>query len=147
MTIWADLKHFTRNENWGNHKLIDHILLRKLDLFRQYINSPVIVTSGTQGEHAKNSLHYEGKAVDIVIPEIKLIAFDLIMAAERFNFGGLGYYTWWFREHKKVHGFHFDVREGISGARWLSPSEGEYIALSYSNLMREIPDGKVLPYV
>jgi len=38
------------------------------DVYKLYTNSPMVITSGTEGYHQKNSLHPFGNAVDLRLP-------------------------------------------------------------------------------
>ena len=123
---WADFKFFHPWEDWGDPELIEYELVFKLEKLRKFIGVPIVILCGTQGKHAQNSLHYFGRAVDCYAKEISVV--DFFLAAERFEFGGIGLYRWW--EHR---GLHLDIRivpDGMPAARWASPEEGEYIALN-----------------
>jgi len=127
---WREFKYFHKWEDWGNPELIDYWLVYELEKLRKYLGKPIIILCGTQGKHSPNSLHYVGKAVDCFAIDTDVI--DFYLAAERFNFGGIGIYTWW--KHK---GLHLDKRpltDDMPAARWASIREGEYIKLDSSFL-------------
>lgn len=117
---------------------MSHDLLLALDDFREFIGTPIIVTSGNQGVHSPNSYHYieNGScAVDVVIPKYTGSVIDLLFDAKRFLFTGVGYYTWWTFYGEKAHGLHLDMRPTPMAAHWLSPAKGKYIDLSFANLV------------
>ena len=110
MTIWDKLKYFKRSENWGDPDKINNLLLSNLDKFREYIGVPVIITCGTQGQHVENSYHYQGLAVDIVIPERNGRLLDMYLNALKFPFSGVGIYPDWRYDDARVGGLHLDMR-------------------------------------
>ena len=119
-TSWYGIKHFKPNskiDNWGRPEEMSVALLVLLDEFREFIGAPVFVTSGFRA--GSNSEHGRGEAVDIVVPKYKDRLLDLYLAAERFNFTGIGLYPNWFYgdEDNIVGGLHLDVGERIG--RWI----------------------------
>lgn len=121
---------------------MSHELLLKLDDFRDYLGSPIFITCGTQGEHAANSQHYQGKAVDVVFPDTKMGLLDRFIAAERFGFRGIGIYPEWKYQGRDFGGLHLDVRplsyeldgtQEYQQARWIC-YEGNYYGLTHANL-------------
>ncbi len=92
-------------------------LILRLEALREFVGRPVIIHEAfaTSG-HAPNSQHYLGNAVDLHIEGFSLI--EMYLAAERFNFTGVGLYgpdVW------RNPGLHLDVRplaKGQPGARW-----------------------------
>ena len=123
---WKDFKYFSPLERWGNPKKIRYELVAKLEKLREFIKNPIVIHCGTQGKHVPGSYHYKGMAVDCHAEGISLI--DFYLMAERFNFGGIGIYSWW---HPSG-GLHLDIRDTEYGARWASDKEGRYIALDES---------------
>ena len=126
--IWKLLKHFNKDENWGNPAKMNFLTLltidRIRDLFerRQYF----IVHCGfdTQG-HTENSYHYKAKAIDFHIMNIDYMKAirDLELALKNLGISdliGLGLYPQW--EHP---GFHIDTRGFY--ARW-GRVNGKYIS-------------------
>ena len=144
---WEQLRYLKPSEAWGCPQKMDFGLLWLLDSYREYIGMPVIVVCGTQGVHSPKSYHYVGKAVDIVVDAGRLHPVDLMLAAFRFPFTGLGVYPK-ARYNKFVRplGFHFDCREvnslprGITQAQWLgvpdSSGKMEYSALDHTSLSK-----------
>jgi len=134
--IFDQLKHFVREENWGNADMMNHDLLFELDALRKDVGSRIIISYGTQGKHSKNSQHPRGLAVDVMCPAINI--FDFYLHAEQFNFTGLGIYSDWRFSGMKVGGLHLDLRSlppHFSGARWVCCA-GKYYALTGSNLKK-----------
>ena len=160
---WDKVKHFRPNslvDQWGDPYAIndDHIL--RLDDFRSYINTPVIVTAAVKTNgHSTSSFHYSKKdkitgeeighcATDIVIPDYDLSPYDLILDALRFGFTGVGYYPHWKYKGKVVGGLHLDSRPLIVGrdntveyahSRWMGveiDNVQQYIGLSFENLLK-----------
>lgn len=132
--IWSQLKHFKREENWGNPELIRPQLLLALDKWADLLSSTVIISCGTQGKHAPTSKHYSGEAVDVVLPHNSRSLFDTYLMAERFNFSSIGLYSYWKYNDTVVGGLHLEVSDHVG--RWISVEPGKYIALNKANLVR-----------
>lgn len=146
MADFSKIKYFKPHE-FADPDKMDQLLLEKLDAFRHYIDSPVIITSSTNGIHSPNSQHYLGKAVDIIVPERKGSLIALYLIAERFNFTGLGIYPDWMYDNVMCGGLHLDLRAtpNHQGARWIGINKidkktgiknREYLPLSISYLKR-----------
>lgn len=146
MADFSKIKYFKPHE-FADPDKMDQLLLEKLDAFRHYIDSPVIITSSTNGVHSPNSQHYAGKAIDIVVPERKGSLIALYFIAERFNFTGLGIYPDWVYNNAVCGGLHLDLRTtpNHQGARWIGINKldnetgvkkREYLPLSISYLKR-----------
>lgn len=118
---WASIRHFKAEENWGNPGLMQAVLVSELDAFRDYLAQNVVVTCGTQGKHADGSLHYVGRAVDIVVPGWTRPLIDLWIEASRFGFTGIGLYRDWCYNGNKVGGLHLE-RDHVLGRRkfWIA---------------------------
>lgn len=121
---WKQLKYFKPTENWGNPDLMDAKLIQTLDVFREYVSTPILVTRGTQGiSDAKDSQHQYGRAVDIMFPQVGLgTLFDLMLQAMRFKeFTGIGIYPDWELGGNGIRhgGLHLDVRPEITRAQWM----------------------------
>ena len=138
MHNWHRLKYFDKDENWGNPYILCEELLLKLDVLREEIGHPFIVTSGTQGKHRPNSLHYQGKAVDFVCPDYDGHAIDFILKAVQRGFSGIGWYPHWQYKGKACGGMHVDF--GFWKTRhWLGvldKGEQVYRPLDYLNLKK-----------
>lgn len=135
--IWDELKYFKPNENWGDPDKIDHHLLIALEAFRELIKEPIHVNCGTQGEHVPNSLHYQGKAVDVCFPEIKKPLIDYYFFAERVGFGGIGVYPYWRYNNQIIGGLHLDVRDVGVASRWIGVKidhKTQYFGFNWENL-------------
>ena len=122
---------------WGDPVLMNFELLKRLDEFRTFINKPIIVTCGTNGNHATKSRHFSGEAVDVVIPG-SVSHLDSILNAFRF-FGGIGFYPHWKYNEEIVGGLHLDLRpQSTTMAQWmgvLDPSGRQiYLPLNEKNL-------------
>lgn len=137
---WASLKFFAPTENWGNPGLMRLPLLQELELFRELLGVPVVVTCGTQGEHAKGSSHYLGEAVDLVAPRYMGSLFDLYTCASRLGFTGLGLYRDWCFNGNTVGGLHLELsRPSPHRKLWLCTTDQGvqvYHAFNEENLVK-----------
>lgn len=144
---WEKIKHFSKDE-FVKPELMNFNLLKKLDCYREYLGTKIIVSYSTNGSHTKQSQHYLGNAVDVVFPEYKGSLFSLYLIAERFNFCGIGVYPKWSYKNKKIGGLHLDERPLeaplYQGARWigvpefnqaLGKNKNAYYALNPRNLI------------
>ena len=141
---WKSLRHFRPNgpDNFGDPNAIDEKLLFYLDDFRDYIGTPVIVTSGVRPDvPGKSSFHTRKKgscAVDVVIPGYQKSVIDLLIDVTRFKFTGIGFYQGWMHKGHEVIGLHLDTRPSDVGARWIGFQErGKqvYGELSFKTLL------------
>lgn len=157
---WEKLRYFKPNgiDNFGDPDAIDDLVLLRLDDFRHYLNVPLYVTSGVRPESdGKKSYHTRGKgscAVDVVLPEYTGHPIDLIFAAMRFGFSGIGYYPDWEWNGIKCGGLHLDTRplgvdadgtQNYGHSLWMGikvrengADKQKYIPLTYANLIRNI---------
>lgn len=123
---WRELIWFSSAEDWEDADKMSFELLVKLDALRCYIGHPIIIHCGYASKgHSKNSMHYTGQAVDIHIVDISIV--EAWLAAERFDFGGIGVYPRWGNP-----GLHLDVRYARPGARWIYTYE--FMQLNAANL-------------
>jgi hypothetical protein len=125
---YKQLKYFKITEKWGDPLQMNSDLLFLLDSYREYINKPVIIHCGYSPGvgHVPNSQHYLGNAVDFHVVGASLL--EQYLAAERFDFTGIGVYPYWVTP-----GLHVDVREVKSfsfGARWYCDKDGVYKPLT-----------------
>lgn len=161
-STWKKLRYFkkdSKTDNWGDVKLIQDEHLLRLDDFRHFLGTPVIVTAGVKTVgHEKNSFHYPRKdksgkligacATDIIVPEYGESPFDLVMDALRFGFTGVGYYPHWRYNGEVVGGLHLDSRPLVwdadetlnySHSRWMGVmlnEKQEYVELSFHNMLK-----------
>lgn len=129
---WKRMRNFHAWEAWGNWSLIDVRLVLELDKFRSFLNKKIVISCGTQKTHTRNSFHYQGLAVDVVIPRLGEMSFlDLFIAASRFDFHGIGLYPDWKYNGSNVPGLHLDCRQfsdtwtGKHRAHWLRVIDGD----------------------
>lgn len=103
-------KHFKLSEfvckDGSNRVVIDMDLVNELQKLRNFINKPIVITSGYRTPKynaeiggATNSMHMLGKAVDIYVHNMS--SEELYYIARHFNFKGFGIYDNW---------LHLDVR-------------------------------------
>lgn len=135
---WKTLHYFKSTENWGDPDKMDFALIQELDSFRDFIKTPLLITRGTNGQHVDGSMHYLGRAADVVFPEVPLSGlFDIWIAAQRFvGFRGIGIYPHWQDAEIVRGGLHLDNRPG-NRALWMGVPDGDgqkYVALSAQNL-------------
>jgi len=128
---WSKIKYFKPYEFNAPYK-IQHEILEGLDAFRHFLGVKIIPTSdyrlGDKGEHGK------GCAIDIIIPEFHNNIIDIYLKAERFNFQGIGVYSYWKYNGKRVGGLHLDKGGRKNPARWVCIEKDKYIAMNYKNL-------------
>lgn len=126
---WKRIRYFGPKENWGDSSLMLFSFVSLLDAFRDFVGFPIVVSKGTQGEHVQTSLHYCGKAADIVFPGKAVSdSFDLFIAASRFDFTEIGIYVGWDYQGNPAAGMHlaFTEHSGNEPARkryWIGTSE------------------------
>lgn len=131
---WKEIKHFKKQDAWGDPSLMSKALILELDRFREHIKTPILVTCGTQGKHAVGSYHYEGLAVDVVFPRVEKCDLpEIVMASFRFKFTGIGVYSNWKYHDTVIGGMHLDLRPGNVRSMWMGV-DGHYIGLSFKNL-------------
>lgn len=140
---WGKLKFLGGpRHNWGEKERIDRQVILTLDLALGEVGSPCLVTCGTSGKHIEHSLHYEGKALDIMFPDLQLQDLpDLFYIFCRYAaFNGIGMYSEWrmdlgpgIGQPPKIGGFHLDVRPTTRKALWIK-HEGPYLGFTTENL-------------
>ena len=97
---WDKVKNFTQDEfmcKCGCGKaVVIPILVNKLQRLRDYVNSPIIITSGYRcpnhgAERRKTwpGAHAHGLAADIIVRDVDL-RYKVIQAATVINFTGIG---------------------------------------------------------
>lgn len=119
----------------GDSTKISRGVLEKANSLALYLETTAIITSGYRPQ-STGSQHALGLAVDLMFPDYAGSLHDVYLAAERFNFQGLGVYPTWQYSGRKIGGVHVDTRAGKS-ARWIglgNDSSQRYIALNSLNL-------------
>jgi len=134
-------KYYTsenKKHNYGDHSRISPKLLNELEDLAAWVGQELLITSGYRPNDS-SSQHRIGLAVDVV-PTVAMNLLDLYLAAERFEFIGIGVYPDWSNGKQKTGGLHLDMRESAFGARWIgarnSDGKNEYVALSFDNLKK-----------
>ncbi len=153
---WAKLKHFTPTgvDNFGDPDAISDVLLFRLDDFRNFLGVPFYVTNGVRSEDINRASYHTRRkgacAVDVVIPEFQGHPIDLIFAAMRFGFSGIGWYPHWEFKGLKCGGLHLDTRplgiepdgtQNYGHSMWMAVKIGQsqkYIPLTYANIVRNL---------
>lgn len=141
--IWDNLKHFDKNEKWGNPDKMNPALLLLLDRLREIIGKPFVIHCGYEPDgHSTASQHYKGNAVDFHIEGLPLIeanrlllaALDVIQIVGKpvSELVGFGIYPDW-----NTPGFHLDIR-GYK-ARWGAvKKDGKQVYVSYDEALRKV---------
>src|SRR6185369_17437059 len=112
-TDWGQIVFFHAADNWGDPMLMDYDFVKTVDQYRSFTKIPMIVSCGTQGEHAQLSLHYSGLAGDFVFPtKNDFTLFDLYLTAFRFPFTEVGIYPQWRYNGREVGGLHLGRSKG-----------------------------------
>jgi len=154
---WSKIRYFEADngvDKFGDPDAISDTLLLSLDDFRHFLQLPLYVTSGVRPESdGRNSYHTRGKgacAVDVVCPQYEGHAIDLIFAAMRFGFSGIGYYPDWHFKGIKCGGLHLDTRplgmdadgtKNYGHSLWMGvkvKGKQTYIGLNYANIIRNV---------
>ena len=132
------LRHFKPAEFGIWWPLINSDLLDKLDQFRDYLRTPVIVSPapgaiGRIGADHDSSQHFprpQLNAIDVMVPGATMN--EMYQAAKIIGFHGIGLYPHW----KPHPGIHLDIREDRTSrnpATWSAIPDGDgqkYVALS-----------------
>lgn len=140
---WESLSHFDATENWGDPDLMEFEFVSELDALRDFEKTRMVVSCGTQGKHARGSLHYIGRAADIVYPDCtwdQLL--DRFLTALRFEFTEIGIYPDWRFDGRIVGGLHLGLDDLNPCERkfWIgvrnADGGNEYHAMTANNLIR-----------
>ena len=129
----TEVEWFTEEEFTDVHKMWAP-LLWELDKLRAYLGRGIGVSESNpiwfpETSHAKKSLHYIGRAVDVNCTSCPL--WEFFLAASRFKFTGIGVYPHW-----NTPGLHLEIREDVSKPRkyWWRDANGSYRAISIYDL-------------
>lgn len=141
---WINTKMIKRGDpsarhNFGNANAIDRRVILLVDDFAAAHNRQVLVTCGTEGQHVKDSLHYQGKALDIMFPQLKRRELkEVYLQLLKYPFGGIGIYSEWKLrpDWECIGGFHVDVREGDITATWMKGPDTGYIGVTIANMQK-----------
>ena len=126
---WSLIRNFLKKEWVTDPSKIDITLVQRVDELATFVKQEhgskatcIIHVAYEPAGHSIGSQHYFGRAVDLHFNKLSLM--EQYLAAERFNFPGLGIYPYW--QHP---GLHLDIRELTSykGARWWRSKKGEYL--------------------
>ena len=132
---WKGSLYFKEVEQRGESALVHPVMVRALDLLRQTLAAPVVISPSpgalvaTDG-HSDDppSWHYivprrntRGMAADVMVATHDLFA--AFMAAQKIVcFGGIGVYPFW----KPKPGLHVDLRPYHVRTLWWRDEDGEY---------------------
>jgi hypothetical protein len=142
---WESIRHFQASE-FSVPEAMDLDFMRQLDAFREKIGERIYINFSNGSEkHEAGSLHYSGKAADIMFDRVA--ALDDVLVASRF-FTEIGYYPDWDRPDKRgirEGGLHvgydrFAVAYRIQRKYWLGVRDLEgktnYLGFTEANLRR-----------
>jgi len=123
---------FDRQEKWGDPDKIDARLVCTLSDIRRYTGRRIFIHCGW--ELRGSGWHPKHRAVDFHLEGLHPV--DQFLICSRYDqFNGLGIYFWWNRP-----GIHADTRPShlthLPEARWVSISQGEYLPLTWENLLK-----------
>lgn len=109
---WSRIRHFGPDEAWGDPSRMVFRFVYLLDSLRDYLAKSMVISKGTQGTHVETSLHYLGRAADVVFPGLTIAdALNLFIAASRFPFTEIGLYVGWEYQSKPIAGMHLGYRD------------------------------------
>ena len=138
---WSLFHFFHQNEEWGDPSKMSFEVVYTLDQSRALIHMPFTVTSGTQGHHAPESEHYEGRAVDFKVKRPEGVTLcDVFIDLSRFEFTGIGIYPHW----SGGGGFHVEYNPLVKVRKlWMgiyvvigTRTVQKYVELNSENLLR-----------
>jgi len=115
-------KGFSIDQTYAHIAKVKFSFMRKVQKFRTLIGRPVRFNSLTDGTHAKKSMHYLGRAVDLRIGGKAAINWNkMVQHALTAGLTGIGYYPFW-----NTPGLHVDDRDG--GVKlWKRLKNGKYV--------------------
>lgn len=136
---WKSVRHFEPSE-FSAPERMDYDFVKQLDAYRAKLGESVLINySNGQEQHAAGSLHYEGKAADIMFH--RHVTLDDWMMATRF-FTEVGLYRDWERDGQVLGGLHvgyerFALSYAMQRKYWIGyKREGAtlYVPFSLANL-------------
>lgn len=138
---WRDLRVLNQTSgSWGDATKLNRSVVTELDRFAFDHNYRIVITCGTQGEHVDKSYHYQGLAIDFMIPDLRPRNLpDVFINLLRYDFTGVGVYSEWRLNaqmaNTKRGGFHVDMRPQGTKALWLKGTGG-YESVTMDNLRK-----------
>ena len=132
--MWNKLKYFSKNEKWGDYKIINGFIILLLEQIRhdfenKKISSQLIIHSAYRSNSSKDNKHSTASAVDFHFHNLdfKVAYTELIKTLNYLqvhNFIGLGVYPQW-----RNPGFHLDIRD--KKGRW-GQWNNKYCTIDYA---------------
>jgi uncharacterized protein YcbK (DUF882 family) len=131
-TDWSKVRHFAPSE-FNFPDMLDSRTIAMLDAMRHEEGKTrdIIITINSDFDysgHSSNSMHYQGKAFDLVIKDRRtqhhLPILDQFLIAVRYFWTGIGFYPYW-----NTPGLHVDTRPMILTGRralWWRDNDGSY---------------------
>jgi hypothetical protein len=142
---WTRYQSLTEDMNWGDQSLLAPDFIQELDQYLSYLKARFFISCATGGKHAEHSLHYSGRAVDVLfVDPYPGHLFDAFICAFRFRFTEVGVYPKWKFNSQEVGGLHLGmvkhtVNESPRRKLWIGiPGSGSaqvYIGASAKNLI------------
>lgn len=131
---------FTPEENWGDWRKVHKELIFNLLAFRRFVNRPVVILNAYELTGHTGEYHPKGMAADFYVKGMNVV--DQFIALTRFDgFNGIGIYPHW----RPQGGLHGDIRPKENrfdpDARWIRNKAGNYITLTWENLLKEVKNG------
>jgi hypothetical protein len=137
---WDTIRNFKPTPDFGEPLRMDFKLIQALDAWTDFIGVHPHIDCGTQGKHTEDSEHYEGFAVDVIVPDYVCGPFTLLnlfLSAVRFGFTSIGVYPEWQFNGKEIGGLHLGMKPQRYMHQWLGvkvAGENQYLALTGNNL-------------
>lgn len=143
---WQRVRHFSENEGWGDPALMAFDYVHEVDLYRDFIGTPMVLTphGGTGGVHInEHSLHYCGRAGDWIFVQKQIgELLDLFFDATRFAFTEIGLYPDWTFNGQKLGGIHLGkvatdaATQFVKKKYWIGLKGSIYVAMDTFNLKK-----------
>lgn len=137
---WAFAEpYFKPGEKWGDWRKVRRKLIFTLLAFRKFVDRPVHIHCAYELTGHSGKYHPLGMAVDFHVEGMSVV--DQFIALSRFDgFNGIGIYPHWNNP-----GLHGDIRPKTDNfdpdARWIRDKKGNYLALTWQNLLKEVKHG------